>query len=80
MPNLCSQFSLAQSLAQKRLRTEEPSPTWATATRAQQIVEPLGHTGVGPARVPQSHPLPLACSWRVQGNRRQEMVTELIFC
>ena len=43
MPDLCSQFSLAWSLAQRRLRTEEPPHTWVTATKAQQIVEPLGH-------------------------------------
>ena len=28
----------------KGLRTEEPAPAWITATEAQQIVEPLGHT------------------------------------
>ena len=45
MPDLCPQFSLALSLAQRRLRTEEPSPAWATATGEQRIVEPLGQTG-----------------------------------
>ena len=45
MPDLYPQFSLAWSLAQRRLRTAEPSPPWATATKAQQIVEPSGHTG-----------------------------------
>ena len=44
MPDLCPQFSSALSLAQRRLRTEEPLPAWATATREQRIVEPLGHT------------------------------------
>ena len=28
------------------------------------------HWGVGPARVPQSHPLPLTCSWGFQGNKK----------
>ena len=31
--------------AQRRLRSEEPPPTWAAATKAQQIVEPSGHPG-----------------------------------
>ena len=45
MHDLCLQFSLAWSLAQRRLRTDESSPTWATATRMQQIVEPSRHAG-----------------------------------
>ena len=38
------------------------------------------HWGAAPARVPQLHPLPLACSQRVQGNKKQEIVKELRFC
>ena len=45
IPDLCSQFSSAWSSAQRRLRTEEPSPIWAIATKAQQIEEPSGDTG-----------------------------------
>ena len=32
-------------LGTKRLRAEESQPTWATATKTQQIVEPSGHPG-----------------------------------
>ena len=43
-------------LGTKEVKDREPSPTWATATGVQQIVEPSGHTqGVAPARVPQLH-------------------------
>ena len=45
IPDLCTQSSLAWSLVQRRLRTEEPPPSWVTATRVQRIVEPSGHTG-----------------------------------
>ena len=38
------------------------------------------HWGVAPARVPQLHPLPLACSQRVQGNEKQEIAKELRLC
>ena len=70
IPDLCSQFSLPRSLAQ-RMKTEECSPAWA-----QQIVEPSGYT----ARVPQLHPLPLACLQGVQGNKKWEIIKELRFC
>ena len=33
-----------------------------------------------PARVPQLHPLPLACLQGVQGNKKQEIIKELRFC
>ena len=40
IPDLWSQFSLTWSFAQRRLRTEESSLAWVTATKAQQTVEP----------------------------------------
>ena len=44
IPDMCSHFSLTWSLVQRRLGTDEPLLAWATATGAQQILEPLGHT------------------------------------
>ena len=68
-------------LGTKEVKDREPSPTWATATGAQQIVEPSGQTqGVAPARVPQLDPLPLTCSQGAQGNKKWEIVKELRFC
>ena len=36
--------------------------------------------GSSPCRIPQWHPPPLACSQRVRGNKKQEIVKELKFC
>ena len=50
-------------MAQRRLRTEEPPSTWATATKAQEIVEPSRHPGA-----PTAARLFTGCS-RKQGTR-----------
>ena len=50
---------------------EEPPLAWATATRAQQIVEPLGHSEEQP--LPESLNYTHCCLPILEGSRKQEM-------
>ena len=80
IPDLCSQFSLTWSMAQRRLGTEEHPPAWVTAIKVQRIVEPSGHTEDSLSRVPELPPLLLTCWQGIRENKKREIINELRFC
>ena len=80
MPDLCPQFSLAWSLAQRRLRTEEPHPLGQELlrhSRRQSLQDTLGSS---PCQSPSAAPTAAHLFKGVQGSKKWETVKELRFC
>ena len=80
MPDLCPVF-IGLVLDTKEVKDRR---TLAHLGNSYEGAENSGafrtHWGVAPPRVLQLHPLPLACSQGVQGNKKRKVVKELRFC